>query len=95
MATADGQKTGGRKKGTPNKTTALAKEAIESAFEHLQTKSNAQHRRDFKSWAEDNPSDFYKLLLPKLLPVQLNHGDANGERLVINIVRQGADAPDA
>lgn len=69
----------GRPKGKPNKTTAEAKAAIESAFEHLQAKSD--ERKDFKSWAEDNTDDFYKLLFPKLLPVQVNHGDADGEKL--------------
>ena len=33
MATADGKKTGGRKKGTPNKTTRDMKAAIMEAFE--------------------------------------------------------------
>lgn len=76
---AKGKKTGGRQAGTPNKATAEAKAAIEAAFEHLQTK--AHDRKDFKSWAEDNTDDFYKLLFPKLLPVQLNHADATGEKL--------------
>lgn len=69
----------GRPKGSQNRTTAEAKAAIESAFEHLQAKTAT--RKDFKSWAEDNTDDFYKLLFPKLLPVQLNHGDADGEKL--------------
>lgn len=69
----------GRPKGSQNKTTVFAKAAIEDAFEHLQ-KRKAQ-RQDLNSWAEDNTDDFYKLLFPKLLPVQLNHGDNEGEKL--------------
>lgn len=69
----------GRPKGSQNKTTAYAKEAIEDAYSHLQSKS--KDRKDLRSWAEDNTDDFYKLLFPKLLPVQLNHADADGEKL--------------
>lgn len=69
----------GRPKGVPNRTTAEAKAAIEQAFDHLQTKT--ANRKDFKSWAEDNTDDFYKLLFPKLLPVQVNHADNEGEKL--------------
>lgn len=76
---AKGIKTGGRKKGVPNKTTLLAKDAIESAFAHLQTL--AKQRKDIASWAEDNTDDFYKMLFPKLLPLQVNHADNEGEKL--------------
>ena len=74
-------KTGGRQKGVPNKTTALARVAIEDAFDHLQ--GLKKDRKDFKSWAEDNAGDFYKLLFPKLLPVQINHADNEGGKLVV------------
>lgn len=67
--------------GTPNKNTVVAKTAIEDAFAHLQNR--AKDRKDFRSWAEDNSSDFYKLLFPKLLPVQINHADHEGGKLVI------------
>lgn len=69
----------GRPKGSQNKTTVFAKAAIEGAFAHLQRKT--AERKDLESWAEDNTDDFYKLLFPKLLPVQLNHGDNEGEKL--------------
>lgn len=71
---AKGKKTGGRGPGTPNKRTAEAAAAIEDAFAHLQNAPNTKARRDFRSWAEDNASDFYKLIFPKLLPVQLQMG---------------------
>lgn len=76
-------KTGGRKKETPNKTTAIAKEAIEEAYAHLQEPAQAEARKDFKSWATDNVGDFYKLLFPKLLPVQMNHGGPEGGQFVV------------
>lgn len=75
----------GRPKGSVNKTTALAKEAIEGAFLHLQGVPG----KDLQSWAEDNTDDFYKLLFPKLLPVQMQHSGEDGGKLVVNIVRQG------
>jgi hypothetical protein len=74
---AKGIKTGGRTKGTLNKSTATAKTAIEDAYAHLQ----GIEGKDFKTWAEQNLGDFYKLLLPKLLPLQLNHADSEGKAL--------------
>ena len=82
---AKGQKTGGRVAGVPNVTTRAAKTAIENAFAHLQ----GQPGKDFNTWAEANTDDFYKLLFPKLLPVQLNHGGDTGGPLQIIIRRQG------
>ena len=67
----------GKKKGQTHAATRHAKAAIEDAFAHLQK----QRGKDFNTWAEQNTDDFYKLLFPKLLPVQLNHGDADGEKL--------------
>lgn len=77
MAKGGRRQGAGRPKGSQNKTTVLAKAAIEDAFAHLQR----QERKDLKSWAEDNTDDFYKLLFPKLLPVQVNHADNEGEKL--------------
>ena len=34
-------------------------------------------------WAEQNEGDFFKLLFPKLLPVQVNHADHEGGKLVV------------
>lgn len=70
-------KVGGRVKGTPNRHTVLVKEAIEDAFSHLQG-TKPEMRKRFREWAEDNTDDFYKILLPKLLPIQLQHsGEVN------------------
>ena len=62
-----GKRFGGRQKGTPNKTTAKVKEAMELAFEGIGGVPA------LVEWAEDNQTEFYKLFV-KLLPVQV---DAN------------------
>lgn len=64
-----GQKTGGRQKGTPNKTTAMMKSAIEDVFTKLQDKAGGENAH-FLGWATENPTEFYKLSA-KLLPIQL------------------------
>lgn len=69
----------GKKKGTVHEATRIAKTAIENAFAHLQSKDG----KDFNTWAEQNTDDFYKLLFPKLIPVQVNHADNEGGKLTI------------
>jgi hypothetical protein len=61
MATADGKKTGGRKKGTPNKTTRDMKAAIMEAFER------AGGVEYLHMLAHDEPRTF-ATLLAKVLP---------------------------
>lgn len=61
----------GRKKGVPNKTTVAMKEAIMHVYDALQTKAGKDHGH-FVDWAEDNPTEFYKLAA-KLIPIQLDH----------------------
>lgn len=62
-------KTGGRKKGTPNKTTTVAKEAIALAAEKL----GGTER--LVSWAKEDPLNermFWGTIYPKLLPLQVS-----------------------
>lgn len=54
----------GRPPGVPNKTTASVKAALEAAFD----KVGGIDR--LAQWADENPSEFYKLYA-KLLPVHL------------------------
>lgn len=64
------QKTGGRKKGTPNKTTQLAKDAIAHAAERL----GGQER--LAAWATETPDNervFWSQIYTKLLPLQVTH----------------------
>lgn len=64
---ARGYKTGGRTKGTPNKTTASVKEALEQCFEKLGGVDV------LAKWAQENQTEFYKLwakILPKDLQLE-------------------------
>ena len=74
---AAGRKTGGRQKGTPNKRTALISEAMLGAFEH----NGGQ--KWLNAWAKRNEDVFLGQVLPKLLPLQVNHADNEGGKLVI------------
>lgn len=69
---AHGYKTGGRKKGTPNKTTALLKDAI------LQAATNAGGKNGLVAYLEAqataNPGPFMSLL-GKVLPMQVENGE--------------------
>lgn len=66
---AKGIKTGGRKAGTPNKTTAAVKEAMSLAFEGIGGVPALQ------AWAAKNPDLFYPLWT-KLLPIETKNEHA-------------------
>lgn len=86
---AAGRKTGGRRKGTPNKTTATIKEAITSVYADLQAETGQEHGH-FLAWAKDSPTEFYKLAA-KLIPIQLG-GDPDNP--VIHEIRRSIVRPD-
>lgn len=79
---AQGVKTGGRKKGTPNKTTALLKDAILEAAEQAGGKDKLVGY--LKAQASENPGPFLALL-GKVLPMQITGED--GGPLSIAVVR--------
>lgn len=87
---AEGQKTGGRQKGTPNKTTALLKDAImkaaEAAGEDMEGAGGVVGYCTFL--AKSEPKAFAQLL-GKVLPMQLT-GDDDGALQVI--IRRHADS---
>ena len=64
---AKGTKTGGRKKGTPNKVTASIKEAFKEAFDR---RGGVEA---LLTWAEGEPTEFYKLSA-RLIPTEV-HAD--------------------
>jgi hypothetical protein len=64
---AKGVKTGGRTKGTPNKSTKAFKEAVEIAFSELGGVNG------LIEWAKTNPDAFYNGIFPKLAPLQVHH----------------------
>jgi len=66
--TAKRAKTGGRTKGTPNKKTREAKDAISAAFDGI------GGVKALTKWAKENQAAFYTSIYPKLLPVQHKHG---------------------
>ncbi|KEQ53061.1 hypothetical protein [Sphingobium chlorophenolicum] len=74
-------KSGGRQKGTPNKTTAMMKAAIEDVFQKLQDGDGGDNAH-FLGWAKENPTEFYKLS-SKLLPLQLTGADGGAIELSI------------
>ena len=66
-------KTGGRKKGTPNKTTLAIREAMLSVFADLQAEAGRENGH-FLDWARGNPTDFYRLST-RLMPPQSSSHD--------------------
>lgn len=73
----------GRKKGVPNKATATMKAAIQSVYDKLQTQRGGDHAH-FKEWADENPTEFYKIA-SKLLPLQV---EVDGEMRITRIERR-------
>lgn len=82
---AKGVKTGGRQKGTPNKTTQAVKDVIAG----VATKLGGAER--MLEWVKEDPLNerlFWKDIYPKLLPLQIA-GDADSP-LVVNIRKLSA-----
>lgn len=77
---AAGHKTGGRRKGSLNKTTLIAKEAIALAAEQLGGTDR------LVAWAkedEKNEHTFWGTIYPKLLPLQLSGEGGGGIGVVV------------
>ena len=76
----------GRGKGTPNKITVMAKDAISMAAEGLGGAARLQ------AWASEDPQNervFWGTIYPKLLPLQIT-GDGGGA-LVVTLRADDAD----
>lgn len=93
---ATGKKTGGRKRGTPNKLTRSVKLALEESF----TKMGGIAA--LVRWGKENPTEFYKLWA-KILPVEAREADAmidselkqlQSEKLKAEIERMKSGMPD-
>ena len=86
MSKVDGtrKKTGGRKKGTPNKITALLKDDILSAASAAHPDGRVGYLKD---QAKENPTAFLTLL-GKVLPLDVTSG---GEKLSINVTLGGSE----
>ena len=71
-------KNSGRPKGSLNKTTQSAKEAIALAADNLGGSDR------LVKWAKEDPANeraFWSSIYPKLLPLQLNGAGDNGEHI--------------
>lgn len=82
----------GRPKGSVNKTTALMKDAILAAA--VQAGNDLKPGGGMEAYlvqqAKDQPVAFMGLM-GKVLPMQVNHGDADGGALTIQVVRFADD----
>lgn len=76
---ARGVKTGGRQKGTPNKTTALLKDAILKAAEQAGDGDMTEY---LTQQARLNPGPFLSLL-GKVLPMQISGDDDGGPLQIV------------
>lgn len=72
----------GRPKGSPNKTTALMKDAISAVYADLQGQVPDRDHGHFFTWASTYPTEFYKLA-SKLLPLQLAGEDGGALTVII------------
>lgn len=78
----------GRKKGVPNKTTAMAKDAIAQAATEL---GGADR---LVGWAKESPLNeriFWGTIYPKLLPLQIHGSGPGGAHVFERIVREVVD----
>ena len=70
-------KTGGRRRGTPNKITRAFREAVLVAYDAI------GGDQAFSTWARENQTEFYRLA-GRLIPLQVAH-TSEAPQLVINI----------
>lgn len=82
-----GRKTGGRKKGTPNKLTVAAREAMQLAFDGVGGVDG------LIQWAKENSTEFYKIYA-RLIPLEVEHGgNPNGDAIKVDVTWHVADKP--
>jgi len=72
------KKTGGRKKGTPNKISATVKDNVIQVFEQLGSV------KGMVNWAKKNQTEFYRIYA-KMLPVEV--ANAEGKALKLTFER--------
>ena len=78
---AAGRKTGGRTAGTPNKMTATAKEAFQTAFDEL------GGTEGLAEWAKSGPKqkEVFYTLYARLIPTDLTTGGKELPSVTVNI----------
>ena len=72
-----GERRGGRKKGSLNKTTVEVKTALQEAFAKL------GGVKSLVKWGEENPTDFYKIW-SKLIPTEIKNAD--GQAWTVKVI---------
>lgn len=88
---AAGKKTGGRQKGTPNKLTQDAKEAIEFVAQGL---GGAE---GMLIWAQEDKTNeriFWSTIYPRILPKEVKAEHTGEVGLTVEIVRFGTGSSD-
>jgi hypothetical protein len=78
-------KTGGRQKGTPNKTTRLVKDIILGEFD----------LEEFRAWKQKNPDAYYTRMVMGILPKEIT-GDIDGTVSIIvhDVLKAPAPTPE-
>ena len=69
-----GKKSGGRKKGTPNKLTRAFRDAVHVVYEGI------GGDKAFTEWAKANPTEYYKIAA-RMIPTEVVGPGAGGEHL--------------
>ena len=69
---AKGVKTGGRKKGTPNKVTSTVKDNVLAVFDKIGGVNQ------MAVWAQENPTDFYRIYA-RMLPQESKEDGSEDE----------------
>jgi len=85
---ATGFKTGGRKKGTPNKTTALLKDAILKAAQEAGGGDDDGLKNYLVVQARENPAPFMALL-GKVLPLQVAGENGGPAEIIFRTIYEG------
>jgi hypothetical protein len=79
MFTEGGRPGPGRRKGVPNRTTLVMRDAIAAVFEDLQATAKGKGRYPhFLAWAKRHPTEFYRIAVRQVpMPLE-NMGQAIG-----------------
>jgi hypothetical protein len=85
----DRPKSGGRRKGSLNKSTVAIREAVLSVFADMQATTGRENGH-FLDWALGNSTDFYKLSA-RLLPLQVTGEDGGPVITRIELVAPTAE----
>lgn len=83
---ANGYKTGGRRKGSPNKITRAFREAVQTVYHGI------GGDEAFATWARENPTEFYRIAA-RLIPQEMRHAGGDGEPLTVQVIKFSELAP--